>query len=172
MMSMMNPARRLLNIPMIRFGKWRWPKFPTIKLKHAIALALLLWIWRYFGGYLLKELAFWDAVWMGAIYALAPQVLMVFLIPWSPGGKIIQRIPRQAWTLVYTAILGGLLYFLYMTLELMYRHLPSDTAQHARLILEMVGIHILSIIIIPAILWTTEPPDIPGDGDDKGLMSE
>lgn len=166
-----SPVRKLLNIPLIRFGRGRWPKLPTIRIKHAIFIVCVLLVWRFFGSYLLKEVSFWNALWLGAAYALAPQVLIAFLVYWSPAGMIILKIPEQGRTLAYLSILGGWLYHLYLTIELMYRHRPLDESQYINLIFENIGIHILTIIAAVALWMPTEddlrkPPfNFPG-GDD------
>lgn len=88
-----------------------------------------------------------------AILVLAPPVLTSFLIPWSPGGMLLQKINAKTWG--YAVIIAAALYLLYYSFEIQYswwatQQVVADTG----LILQQVLIGIIGFIIIPALLWT------------------
>lgn len=88
-----------------------------------------------------------------AILVLAPPSLTSFLIPWSPGGMLLQRI--NARTIGYTVIIGSALYLLYYSFEIQYSWWAAQAAvAETGLILQQVIIGIIGFIIIPALLWT------------------
>lgn len=88
-----------------------------------------------------------------AILVLAPPSLTSFLIPWSPGGMLLQRINARTWG--YAVIIMAALYLLYYSFEIQYswwqaQPVVADTG----LVLQQVIIGIIGFIIIPALLWT------------------
>jgi hypothetical protein len=88
-----------------------------------------------------------------AILVLAPPVLTSFLIPWSPGGMLLQKINAKTWG--YAVIILAALYLLYYSFEIQYswwatQQVVVDTG----LVLQQVLIGIIGFIIIPALLWT------------------
>jgi hypothetical protein len=88
-----------------------------------------------------------------AILVLAPPVLTSFLIPWSPGGMLLQKINARTWG--YAVIILAALYLLYYSFEIQYswwatQQVVVDTG----LVLQQVLIGIIGFIIIPALLWT------------------
>jgi hypothetical protein len=88
-----------------------------------------------------------------AILVLAPPSLTSFLIPWSPGGMLLQKINARTWG--YTVIIGAALYLLYYSFEIQYSWWASQpTVASTGLILQQVIIGIIGFIIIPALLWT------------------
>lgn len=88
-----------------------------------------------------------------AILVLAPPSLTSFLIPWSPGGMLLQKI--NARTYGYVVIVGASLYLLYYSFEIQYSWWASQPAVASTgLILQQVIIGIIGFIIIPALLWT------------------
>lgn len=93
------------------------------------------------------------AVAFTAILVLAPPALTSFLIPWSPGGMLLQKINAKTWG--YTVIIGSSLYLLYYSFEIQYSWWASQPAVVATdLVLQQVIIGIIGFIIIPALLWT------------------
>src|SRR5262245_3300374 len=50
-----------------------------------------------------------------AILVLAPPALTTFLIPWSPGGMLLQKINARTWGQV--VVLGAALYLIYYSYE-------------------------------------------------------
>ncbi len=93
------------------------------------------------------------AVAFTAILVLAPPSLTSFLIPWSPGGMLLQKI--NARTIGYTVIIGSALYLLYYSFEIQYSWWAAQAAvAETGLILQQVIIGIIGFIIIPALLWT------------------
>lgn len=88
-----------------------------------------------------------------AILVLAPPSLTSFLIPWSPGGMLLQKINARTWG--YAVIIGAALYLLYYSFEIQYSWWASQpTVASTGLILQQVIIGIIGFIIIPALLWT------------------
>ncbi len=88
-----------------------------------------------------------------AIMVLAPPVLTSFLIPWSPGGMLLQKINAKTWG--YSAVILAALFLLYYSFEIQYswwstQQVVADTG----LVLQQVLIGIIGFIIIPALLWT------------------
>jgi hypothetical protein len=88
-----------------------------------------------------------------AILVLAPPSLTSFLIPWSPGGMLLQKINARTWG--YAVIIGAALYLLYYSFEIQYSWWASQpTVASTGLILQQVIIGIIGFILIPALLWT------------------
>jgi hypothetical protein len=88
-----------------------------------------------------------------AILVLAPPSLTSFLIPWSPGGMLLQKINARTWG--YVVIIGAALYLLYYSFEIQYSWWAAQpTVADTGLILQQVVIGIIGFIIIPALLWT------------------
>ncbi|WP_371879090.1 hypothetical protein [Candidatus Chloroploca mongolica] len=88
-----------------------------------------------------------------AILVLAPPSLTSFLIPWSPGGMLLQKINARTWG--YAVIIGASLYLLYYSFEIQYSWWASQpVVAGTGLILQQVIIGIIGFIIIPALLWT------------------
>jgi hypothetical protein len=88
-----------------------------------------------------------------AILVLAPPSLTSFLIPWSPGGMLLQKINARTWG--YAVIISAALYLIYYSFEIQYswwaaQPVVSDTG----LVLQQCVIGIIGFIIIPALLWT------------------
>jgi nitrogen fixation-related uncharacterized protein len=88
-----------------------------------------------------------------AILVLAPPSLTSFLIPWSPGGMLLQKINARTWG--YAAVIGAAGYLLYYSIEIQYawwaaQPVVADTG----LIMQQVLIGVIGFIIIPALLWT------------------
>ena len=88
-----------------------------------------------------------------AILVLAPPSLTSFLIPWSPGGMLLQKINAKTWG--YAVIIGAALYLLYYSFEIQYSWWASQpTVASTNLVLQQVIIGIIGFIMIPALLWT------------------
>lgn len=88
-----------------------------------------------------------------AILVLAPPSLTSFLIPWSPGGMLLQKINARTWG--YAVIIAASLYLLYYSFEIQYSWWASQpTVASTGLVLQQVIIGIIGFIIIPALLWT------------------
>ncbi len=88
-----------------------------------------------------------------AILVLAPPVLISFLIPWSPGGMLLQKINAKTWGYGVVILASG--YLLYYCFEIQYswwatQQVVADTG----LIIQQVFVGIIGFIIIPALLWT------------------
>ncbi len=88
-----------------------------------------------------------------AILVLAPPVLVSFLIPWSPGGMLLQKINARTWG--HAVVILCSLFLIYYSFEIQYswwaaQPVVADTG----LILQQVLVGIIGFIIIPALLWT------------------
>jgi|FLYN01.1.fsa_nt_gi hypothetical protein len=88
-----------------------------------------------------------------AILVLAPPSLVSFLIPWSPGGMLLQKINARTWG--YLVVVGCSLYLLYYSFQIQWswwaaQPVVADTG----LVYQQVLIGIIGFIIIPALLWT------------------
>lgn len=88
-----------------------------------------------------------------AILVLAPPSLTSFLIPWSPGGMLLQKINARTWG--YLVIIGAAIFLIYYSYDVQYswwaaQPVVADTG----LVLQQVIIGIIGFIIIPALLWT------------------
>nr|WP_255603313.1 hypothetical protein [Oscillochloris sp. ZM17-4] len=93
------------------------------------------------------------AVAFTAILVLAPPSLTSFLIPWSPGGMLLQKINARTWG--YSVIIAASLYLLYYSFEIQYSWWAiQPVVANSGLILQQVIIGIIGFIIIPALLWT------------------
>lgn len=88
-----------------------------------------------------------------AILVLAPPSLTSFLIPWSPGGMLLQKINARTWG--YVVVIGCALFLLYYSFEIQYSWWAAQPiVAETGLILQQVLIGIIGFIIIPALLWT------------------
>jgi hypothetical protein len=88
-----------------------------------------------------------------AILVLAPPVLVSFLIPWSPGGMLLQKINAKTWG--YGVVILCAIFLIYYSFEIQYswwaaQPIVADTD----LILQQVLVGIIGFIVIPALLWT------------------
>jgi hypothetical protein len=93
------------------------------------------------------------AVAFTAILVLAPPVLVSFLIPWSPGGMLLQKINARTWG--YAVVIICAIFLIYYSFEIQYswwaaQPVVADTG----LVLQQVLVGIIGFIIIPALLWT------------------
>ena len=88
-----------------------------------------------------------------AILVLAPPSLTSFLIPWSPGGMLLQKINARTWG--YAVVIGAAVYLLYYSIEIQYSWwMAQPVVRDTGLVLQQVLIGIIGFIIIPALLWT------------------
>jgi hypothetical protein len=88
-----------------------------------------------------------------AILVLAPPSLVSFLIPWSPGGMLLQKVNARTWG--YLVVVGCSLYLLYYSFQIQWswwaaQPVVADTG----LVYQQVLIGIIGFVIIPALLWT------------------
>jgi hypothetical protein len=88
-----------------------------------------------------------------AILVLAPPSLVSFLIPWSPGGMLLQKVNARTWG--YAAVFGCALYLLYYSFQIQLSWwLAQPVVADSNLVYQQVLIGIIGFIIIPALLWT------------------
>lgn len=88
-----------------------------------------------------------------SILVLAPPALTSFLIPWSPGGMLLQKINARTWG--YLVVIACSLYLIYYSFQIQWswwaaQQVVADTG----LVYQQVIIGIIGFIIIPALLWT------------------
>jgi len=98
------------------------------------------------------------AVAFTAILVLAPPSLVSFLIPWSPGGMLLQKVNARTWG--YAVVVACSLYLLYYSFQIQWswwaaQPVVADTG----LIYQQVLIGIIGFIVIPALLWTPVSSD-------------
>src|SRR5262245_53117738 len=88
-----------------------------------------------------------------AILVVAPPSLVSFLIPWSPGGMLLQRVNARTWG--YAVVFGCALYLLYYSFQIQLSWWwAQPVVADSNLVYQQVLIGIIGFIIIPALLWT------------------
>ncbi len=93
-----------------------------------------------------------------AILVLAPPSLTSFLIPWSPGGMLLQKMTAKTWG--YGVIIGAALFLIYYSFEIQYSWWAAQpTVAETGLIWQQVVIGIIGFILIPALLWAPVSTD-------------
>ena len=93
------------------------------------------------------------AVAFTAILVLAPPSLVSFLIPWSPGGMLLQKVNARTWG--YGAVICASLYLIWYSYQLQYSWWAAQPiVRDSGLIGPQVFVGIIGFIIIPALLWT------------------
>jgi hypothetical protein len=93
-----------------------------------------------------------------AILVLAPPSLISFLIPWSPGGMLLQKVNARTWA--FPVIIGCAAYLLYYSYQIQYSWWAAQpVVANANLINQQMLIGIIGFIIIPALLWTPVSSD-------------
>lgn len=87
------------------------------------------------------------------ILVLAPPSLISFLIPWSPGGMLLQKINARTWG--NAVVVACSLFLLYYSFQIQWSWWAAqDVVRDSGLVYYQVGIGIVGFIIIPALLWT------------------
>lgn len=87
-----------------------------------------------------------------AILVGAPPSLMSFLIPWSPGGMLLQKVHARTWG--YVVIVGACIYLLYYSFQIQYSWWAAQRiVAESNLIYQQVFIGMIGFIIIPALLF-------------------
>jgi hypothetical protein len=87
------------------------------------------------------------------ILVLAPPVLVSFLIPWSPGGMLLQKINAKTWG--YVVVIVSALFLIYYSFEIQYTWWAAQpVVAETQLIIQQVLVGIIGFIVIPALLWT------------------
>jgi len=93
-----------------------------------------------------------------AILVLAPPSLVSFLIPWSPGGMLLQKVNMR--TTGYAVVIACSVYLLYYSFQLQWSYWASQpVVAESGLVYQQVFIGIIGFIIIPALLWTPVSSD-------------
>lgn len=88
-----------------------------------------------------------------AILVLAPPSLVSFLIPWSPGGMLLQKVNARTWG--YMVVIGCSLFLLYYSFQIQWSWWAAQpVVYNTGLVYQQVLIGIIGFIIIPALLWT------------------
>lgn len=88
-----------------------------------------------------------------AILVLAPPSLVSFLIPWSPGGMLLQKINARTWG--YLVVVACALFLLYYSFQIQWSWWAAQpVVQNSNLVYQQVLIGIIGFIVIPALLWT------------------
>lgn len=93
-----------------------------------------------------------------AILVLAPPSLMSFIIPWSPGGMLLQRVNAKTWG--YVVVVGCAIYLLYYSYQLQWSWWAAQkVVAESGLIYQQVFIGMIGFVIIPALLWAPVSSD-------------
>jgi hypothetical protein len=88
-----------------------------------------------------------------AILVLAPPALTSFLIPWSPGGMLLQKVNARTWG--YLVVVACALFLLYYSFQIQWSWWAAQQiVAQSDLVYQQVLIGIIGFIIIPALLWT------------------
>jgi hypothetical protein len=88
-----------------------------------------------------------------AILVLAPPALTSFLIPWSPGGMLLQKVNARTWG--YAVVVACALFLLWYSFVIQSSWWSAQqVVVQSDLVLQQVLIGIIGFIIIPALLWT------------------
>jgi hypothetical protein len=88
-----------------------------------------------------------------SLLVFAPPALLSFVIPWSPGGMLLQKINGQTWGYsTVVACAGFLIYYSYMIQYSWWaaQQVVADTG----LVQMQSWIGVIGFIVIPALLWT------------------
>lgn len=87
------------------------------------------------------------------ILVLAPPALTSFLIPWSPGGMLLQKINARTWG--YMAVVACALFLVYYSFQLQWSWwMTEEVVVGSNLVYHQVLVGIIGFIAIPALLWT------------------
>ena len=93
-----------------------------------------------------------------AIMVLAPPSLVSFLIPWSPGGMLLQKV--NARTCGYVVVVGCSIYLLYYSFQIQWSWWAAQrVVVESGLIYQQAFIGMIGFVIIPALLWTPVSSD-------------
>ncbi len=86
------------------------------------------------------------------ILVIAPPALTTFIIPWSPGGMLLQKINGRTWG--FSTIFCCALYYIYYSWEIgMSYWLAQSATVETDLVYQQVFVGLIGFILIPALLW-------------------
>ena len=78
---------------------------------------------------------------------------MYFLIPWLPGGMLMQKVNARTWG--YLVVVACALFLLYYSFQIQWSWwMAQEVVKNANLVYQQVLIGIIGFIVIPALLWT------------------
>jgi hypothetical protein len=93
-----------------------------------------------------------------AIIVLAPPALMSFLIPWSPGGMLLQKVNAKTWG--YAVVIACSIYLIYYSYQIQWSWWAAQKiVADSGLVMQQVLIGMIGFIIVPALLWTPVSSD-------------
>jgi hypothetical protein len=93
-----------------------------------------------------------------AILVLAPPSLTSFLIPWSPGGMLLQKVNAKTWGQV--VVVGCAIYLGYYSYQLQWSFWAAQrVVEESGLVNQQVFVGLIGFIIIPALLWAPVSSD-------------
>lgn len=134
-----------------RAGGWQFTSKNLLSLLATVAMIGAAFYWWGVQSALTVNILMAGA--FTAILVFAPPSLTSFIIPWSPGGMLLQKINARTWG--FTVVIGAALYLLYYSFDIQYSWWSSQPAVAATgLILQQTIIGIIGFIIIPALLWS------------------
>jgi hypothetical protein len=87
------------------------------------------------------------------ILVLAPPTLTSFLVPWSPGGMLLQKVNGRTWGQL--AVVCAAIYLAYYSFQIQFAWWAAQQAvAESGLIYQQVFVGLIGFILIPALLWT------------------
>ncbi len=93
-----------------------------------------------------------------AILVLAPPSLTSFLIPWSPGGMLLQKVNARTWG--YVVVVGCSIYLIYYSYQLQWAFWAAQKiVVESGLVNQQVFVGLIGFVIIPALLWAPVSSD-------------
>lgn len=93
-----------------------------------------------------------------ALMVLAPPALVSFLIPWSPGGMLLQKVNARTWG--YVVVVGCSVFLLYYSFQISWAwQSAQQVVAESDLIYQQVVISMIGFIIIPALLFAPVSAD-------------
>lgn len=93
-----------------------------------------------------------------ALLVLAPPSLVSFLIPWSPGGMLLQKVNARTWGFV--VVVGCAAFLIYYSFQLQWAWWAAQpVVANSNLVYQQVLIGIIGFIVIPALLFAPVSSD-------------
>lgn len=95
---------------------------------------------------------------MTTILTAAPPLLVSFLIPWTPGGMLLQRINAGTWGFAAVVLCAG--FFVYYAFELQWSWWAAQPiVEETDLVWQQVLAGMIGFIVIPALMWSSVSND-------------
>lgn len=146
-------------LDMVRQQRYRREQWTSKSLLAVLAGIAMTGSALYWWGVQSQLTSHWlIAIAYTALLVLAPPSLMSFLIPWSPGGMLLQKIQARTWG--YAVVLLAAIFLVYYSFEIQWTWWSAQPVVHTTgLVFQQVVVGIIGYIIIPALLWTPVSTD-------------